>query len=101
MLDSLGGNKLKGFAFIEGRIIDSTLQFTDIEIVKLNLQTINEENYIDYYYGIDSINNKFAILKAKQYLPFFVEYFNSLQIERVSGLDSQEVNVITLPIKFR
>lgn len=94
--DSLGGEKYKGFAFVEGTIVDSTLCVTDVKIMKLKLQTKEGVNYIDYYYGVDSINNK-----AEQYLPFFEKYLKNLKIERVKGVDPHGGEVLTLPIKFK
>jgi hypothetical protein len=98
--DSLGGEKYKGFAFVEGQIADSTLKVIHVRIMKLKLQTTEGGTYIDYYYGIDSTNNAGDIKKMKQFLPFFEEYLNSLRIERVEGVKPENSNIITLPIKF-
>lgn len=98
--DSLGGGKYRGFAFVEGQIVDSTLSVTHIKVMKLNLQTADGQSYIDYYYGIDSTDNKENIDKVKQYLPFFEKYLNSLKIEKIEGVDPKGSNIITLPIKF-
>lgn len=98
--DSLGGEKYKGFAFVEGQIVDSTLRVIHVRIMKLKLQTTEGENYIDYYYGIDSTDNSGDIKKMKPFLPFFEDYLNSLKIERVEGVKPENSNIITLPIKF-
>jgi hypothetical protein len=98
--DSLGGEKYKGFAFVEGQIVDSTLKVIHVRIMKLKLQTTEGENYIDYYYGIDSTNNSGDIKKTNQFLPFFEEYLNSLKIDRVEGVKPENSNIITLPIRF-
>ncbi|WP_461630284.1 hypothetical protein [Labilibaculum euxinus] len=95
--DSLGRGKYKGIAFVEGQIVDSTLKIVNVKVMKLKLQTVDGENFIDYYYGI---NNTESIDKMKLYVPFFEEYLNSLEIERIEGVSSQGVNIITLPIKF-
>lgn len=98
--DCLGGEKYKGFAFVEGQIVDSTLRVIHVRIMKLKLQTKEGENYIDYYYGIDSTDNSGDIKKMKPFLPFFEDYLNSLKIERVEGVKPENSNTITLPIKF-
>lgn len=97
--DSLGGKKYKGIAFVEGIVDDSTLQVTNVRIMKLRLETINGRNYIDYYHGIDSVSSKSVIFMTQQYLPFFKYYLNTLKIEKIKGGDPRS-NIITLPIRF-
>ncbi len=98
--DSLGGEKYKGFAFVKGQIVDSTLKVIHVRIMKLKLQTTEGGNYIDYYYGIDSNNSAGDVEKVKKFLPFVKNYLNSLNIERVEGVKTENGNIITLPIKF-
>lgn len=95
--DSLGGETYKGFAFVEGVIVDSTLRITNVKVMKLKLQKTDGEGYIDYYIGID---NEEEVKKMKQFVPFFEEYLNSLKIVRIKGVEPSRNNIITLPIKF-
>jgi len=96
--DSLGGKKYKGFAFIEGQIVDSSLKVINVKVMKLKLIAINQKTYINYYFGSDNVED---IKRMKRFLPFFEEFMNSIDIERVKGVKLNGKNIITLPIKFR
>lgn len=98
--DSLGAGIYRGIAFIEGRI-DSTLHISNIRIMKLQLETYSGEIFIDYYYGMDEGKSELYTDNAKRYLPFFKQYFNSLEIEENKEVVSENMNMITLPLKFK
>ncbi|MFA8301435.1 MAG: hypothetical protein ACEPOV_14805 [Hyphomicrobiales bacterium] len=87
-----------GIAYIQGIINDSTLNVDEIKIMKLNINTSNGENIIDYYYGKELVKEEDEVLE--HYLPFLQDYMMSLRIEHVKGIKNKKANIITISVKF-
>ena len=98
--DSLGGNKHKGLAAIQGRINDD-LKIEGIKIMKLLLY-MERDTVINYYFGKDSLSLKNIYPKdVSIYLPFFEDFVKTVIVKKRDGISNKNMNQITLMLRFR
>jgi hypothetical protein len=100
--DSLGGNRYKGLAAIEGEINDS-LKIVGVKIMKLQLFTQEQDTVINYYFGKDSLSLKCIYPPdVDVYLPFFEDFVKTVQIKKQVDVSSNKwMNRTTLILRFK
>lgn len=99
--DSLGGERYKGMAAIEGRINDS-LEIVGIKIMKLLLYTHEKDTIVDYYFGKDSLSyERIYPANIHVYLPFFESFVKTVKIKKVEGVSINNMDRTTLIIRFK
>ena len=87
--DSLGGEKYKGYAWIEGDINDSLKKVVSVRIIRLYVFNQKGDTVVHYYYGQDSLSIKYIYPSTVQkFIPFFQESLQSVKITKI-----QEGNV--------
>lgn len=100
--DSLGGDKYKGMAAIEGRINSDNLTIEDIKIMKLQLSTQKGDTVIDYYFGKNSSSLKGVYPPdVCVYLPFFEDFIKYVVVKKREGASTKNMNQITLILRFK
>jgi len=101
MPDSLGGNKYKGMAAIEGVINSDNLKIEDIKVMKLQLFTQERDTIIDYYFGKDSSSLKGIYPPyVCVYLPFFEGFVKTVVVKKREGISTKNMNQIMLILRF-
>jgi hypothetical protein len=99
--DSLGGERYKGLAVIDGQINDS-LKIADIKIMKLILYTYERDTIVNYYFGKDSLSYRSIYPpNVHVYLPFFKNYIKTVKIKKVEGVSTKNMNKTTLILRFK
>jgi len=99
--DSLGGNRYKGIAAIDGELMDN-LKIGNIRITKLLLFTEERDTVINYYFGKDSLSLK-SIYPPDVcvYLPFFEDFVKTVIVKKREGISNKNMNQITLMLRFK
>jgi hypothetical protein len=98
--DSLGGERYKGIAAIEGKI-NNSLEIGEFKIMKLLLYTHENDTIVDYYFGKDSLSYETIYPpNVHVYLPFFENFVKTVKIKKVEGIEINNMNRTTLIIRF-
>jgi hypothetical protein len=84
--DSLGGNRYKGYAWVEGDISEN-LNISQVKIIRLYLFDQKGDTILHYYYGQDSLSTKYIYpSNVERYIPFIQECMRSVKIVKIKGI---------------